>query len=257
MNMFLLHTRDQQYALGFLPGFETDVPQEDIKTGDSLSISTGENTAYRVTGILDGQVGLIQQGQIPILQTFHLKRLPANLEAQYTAADVLLTETFEDGFLDPRISVTTVGSFRSNPGIKDVTKFGSTKAFGFGMSSCKADCFQGYVTSLKITFPSPTYVSTLSFKEMESYGNWGAGGKIYVDGISLTPEGYPPPFIVGFSANVMDFGRNPFNDLQADITYRKHVYPINREASLIEIKVGDITNLSEIFIDDLLINTIP
>ena len=89
---------------------------------------------------------------------------------------------------------------------------------------------------------------------MELYGNWGSGGKIYIDGDALTPESNPPPFISGFDWNVMDFGRFPGNDTQADTTYRTPVFTINRTVSVIELKVGDITNSSEIYIDDLIIN---
>jgi len=164
-----------------------------------------------------------------------------------------VTEDFEDGALPASISVSTVGTFSANPGIKEVAVFGSARAFGFGRSTCGANCFNGYVTSLKITFPNPTYVSTLAFKDMEMYGNWGSGGKIYVDGAPLTAAGNPPPFASGFSWETMDFGRSPGNDLQADTAYRTHAFAINRVVSLIELRVGDITSQSEIFIDDLVV----
>jgi hypothetical protein len=139
-------------------------------------------------------------------------------------AAVLLSETFEDGSLDSRISVSTVGSFSTNPGIKNVANFGSTKAFGFGRSTCGADCFNSHVTSLKISLPSPTYISTLSFKEMERYDNWGSGGKIYIDGHALTPPDDP------LVASGQDFGRKPVNDRQADTTYRTKSFDIDRTA---------------------------
>jgi hypothetical protein len=167
------------------------------------------------------------------------------------AADPILFEDFEDMVLDSRISIETVGSFSSNPGIKAITNFGSTQAFGYGRSTCGASCFNGSVTNFKITFPSPTYVSSIAFKEMELYDNWGSGGKIYVDGISLTPTSNPPPFDSGFSWDVMDFGRSPGNDRQSDTTYRSKTFSVNQYVTVVELNVGDITSASEIFIDDL------
>ena len=48
------------------------------------------------------------------------------------ASDPILYEDFEDMVLDSRISIETVGSFSSNPGIKAITNFGSTQSFGTG-----------------------------------------------------------------------------------------------------------------------------
>ena len=158
----------------------------------------------------------------------------------------ILYEDFEDGTLDPRISIMTEGSFNSSPDIKDITNFDSLKAFGFGRSQCDASCFHYYMTTMKIEFPSPTFVSTLSFKEMELYGNWGSGGKIFIDGEGLTGEDF-------YETNSHNFGRLPYNDGQADSTYRIKTFQINQYVSTIEFKVWDITSSSEIFIDDLLI----
>ena len=77
---------------------------------------------------------------------------------------VVFSEDFEDNQLDPRITIVTVGGFTSSPGIVDRTEFGSTKAFGFGRSTCGASCFFGNVTKLIITFSAPTHVSTISFR---------------------------------------------------------------------------------------------
>ena len=82
-------------------------------------------------------------------------------------AGEVLSEDFEDGILDQRISIETIGSFTSDPGIQDITNFGSTKAFGFGLSTCGASCFDNYVTSFLITLEEPTYISYVKFKEME------------------------------------------------------------------------------------------
>jgi len=45
-------------------------------------------------------------------------------------ANVILSEDFESGVLNPAISIQTVGTFGTPPGIKNLTNFGSTKAFG-------------------------------------------------------------------------------------------------------------------------------
>jgi streptogramin lyase len=200
-----------------------------------------------------GTVQLSQAGQKQFYDSHGNVAATISTSLASDSSNILLFEDFENGTLDPRIAVETVGTFNSNPGIKDITNFGSTKAFGFGRTTCGASCFNGDVTDFKITFPSPTYVSTLSFKEIELYGNWGSGGKIYIDGNPLTPEGNPPPFSFDFDPSTLDFGRIPYNDLQADTTYQTHTFTINRTVSVIEMKVGDITSASEIFIDDLLI----
>jgi len=158
------------------------------------------------------------------------------------ATTVVLYEDFEDGVLDPRVSIETVGAFNSAPGVKDITQFGSAKAFGYGLSTCSVNCFGGYVTNFKITFPGSTFVDRISFKEMELYGNWGSKGKIYIDGNTISWGDY--------NANE-DFGRQPSNDGTADTTYRTHSFPIGYNILTIELTVADITNVSEIFIDDL------
>jgi hypothetical protein len=160
------------------------------------------------------------------------------------ASDVILSEDFEDGVLDDRISIETTGTFNSSPRIKDTTNFGNTKAFGHGMSTCAANCFDNYVTNFKITLEDPMYISTISFKEMELFGNWGSKGKIYIDGEAISWGTYN---------DNEDFGREPTNDYQADTTYRTQSYSINKYATIIEIKVHDITSSSEVFIDDVVI----
>ncbi|MFZ2630157.1 MAG: DUF1566 domain-containing protein [Desulfosalsimonadaceae bacterium] len=164
-----------------------------------------------------------------------------------TNSNVILSEDFEAGILDPRISITSGGGFNANPGIKEKTEFGSTKAFGYGMSDCGANCFNDHVTDFRIAFPAPTYISHLSFKEMELFGNWGSGGKIYIDGEAFTPPNDP------LVPESQDFGRKPCNDWQADTDWRIVDIAVNKPSTEILLKVVDITNSSEIFIDDLII----
>lgn len=159
---------------------------------------------------------------------------------QSGSAKTLLSEDFEDNVLSSEMTVSKTGTFNSAPGIKSVTDLGSTKAFGFGRSSCGASCFESYVTKLTITFPSATYVSTISFKTMELYGNWGSYGDLYVDGAKFTTD-------------TTGFDKLPRNDFTADTIPRTINYTIGKTVTNLEFKVGDITSSSEIFIDDLVI----
>lgn len=155
---------------------------------------------------------------------------------------VILDEDFEDGVLDARMTVETVGTYNYLPGIKNITDFGSSKAFGYGVSTCELSCFDNYVTNLKITFTEPTYVAAIAFKDKELYGNWGSKGKIYVDGEAISWGTYNQH---------QDFGREPMNDGIADTTYRTHEFVIGDYVTTIELTVHDITTSSEILIDDL------
>ena len=155
---------------------------------------------------------------------------------------VILNEDFEDGLLDPRISVSTVGGFNYWPGIKSISDFGSTKAFGFGRSTCGASCFDSYATRLTVSFTDPTYVSYIRFKEMELYGDWGSGGEVTVDGVQYASS---------------DLGKQPYNSRQADTYFRVHHIPVNKVVRSIIFRVGDITTSSEIFVDDLQIINVP
>mgnify|MGYP003883039383 CR=1 FL=1 len=148
----------------------------------------------------------------------------------------LLCEDFEDGTLDSRITVETVGTFNHPPGIKPLTEFGSTKAFGFGRSTCGASCFEGYETYLKITFPAPMWIDRIEFKDMELYDNWGSGGQVWYDGVMDT---------------TFYFSRQEWNDRQPDTTYRTWSRPVNRMVREIKFRMTDITSASEVFMDDL------
>lgn len=176
-----------------------------------------------------------------------LVNLMAGIAISATTASnavTVLSEDFEDGALDPRISIATVGTFNSAPGIKSISNFGSTKAFGFGVSPCPASCFNSYVTTMTIALGSPTFVTAFSFKEMELFNNWGSGGGVLIDGVQLTD-------------GTTDFGKLPYNNLVADSNYRIHSFDLNRTVSTLQLRVWDITRLSEIVIDDLSITAVP
>lgn len=155
-----------------------------------------------------------------------------------TAGPILLTENFEDGMLDPRMSVQTTGSFSSAPGIKSFTGLEGQYAFGFGRSTNRYNSFDNYVTKLVITFDQPTPVTTISFITMEVFDNWGSGGSVWADG-----ELY-----------IWDFGRQPYNDRQVDTTFRSFTVDIDRFVTQLTLRVSDITDLSEIYVDNIVVS---
>ncbi|MBI5208120.1 MAG: hypothetical protein HY934_10090, partial [Candidatus Firestonebacteria bacterium] len=148
--------------------------------------------------------------------------------------DIILNEDFEDNSLESRISIDTLGTFKLDPQIKDIKNFGSEKAFGFGMSTNK-DSPEDNVSSFKINFMEKTYISNIFFNEMELYGNLGSNGIVYIDG----------------KAQEENFGRYPEDDNKADELYRIKDYLINKYIKEIELRVKNITNASEIYIDNL------
>jgi hypothetical protein len=150
--------------------------------------------------------------------------------------EFLLDEDFEDNELDQRISISVIGNYNNYPGIKNISSFGSSKAFGFGLSTCSANCYNNYMVKLIIAFSNTIFVSKITFKEMELYGNWGSNGWVCIDGVYVDDSG---------------FGREPGNDHNADTDFRYHEILINQNLSLLEFIVTDITNSSEIFIDDV------
>ena len=157
------------------------------------------------------------------------------------AQTTILQEDFEDGLLDPRISVGTVGTFLSPSGIKAFADFGSQQAYGFGRSTNRLNSFDSFVTTLTVDFGQDVEVAAISFKEMEVFGNWGSGGYIFLDGVKVQ--------------NDFVFGRFPYNDGQADASPRQFNLAVNQVVRRIGIQVWDITDLSEIYIDDLRITS--
>jgi hypothetical protein len=157
------------------------------------------------------------------------------------AETVLLSENFEHGALHPYLTVQTVGSFGSPPDIVDLTNFGSAHAFGFGLSTCPADCFESFGTRLSITFPATVHVTRIEFKGMILYDNWGNAAHMYVDGM-LTTNNFDSP---------------NWNSRVPDSTYRSYSFAINQDLQTIDLRVSDITSAAELFIDDLVIYGYP
>ena len=150
-----------------------------------------------------------------------------------TNADTIFSEDFENGTLDTRLSVTNKGSFVSMPAIDDNPVFGSRRAFGFGRSVVPGFASWDYVSALLLSFEQPTFVSSVSFKDIELYGDLGSEGQLFVDG-----------------QKVGDFGRTN-NSRMPDLFFRTNSIEVNRTVTNVTFLVYDITEESEIFVDDI------
>lgn len=157
-------------------------------------------------------------------------------------AQIILNDDFESGTFNSLISFESEGSFTSAPGIKDNTSFESSKVFGFGKSTCGSSCFDNYKTTLIVTFPVPTYVESITWKEMEIGGNWGSQGVVLLDDVELSES---------------SLGALPINSNSPDVTPRNITLSVNQTVSTIKLSVSDITSSSEIIIDDFTINSTP
>jgi len=157
-------------------------------------------------------------------------------------AQVILNEGFESNTFGTFISFESVGTFTSSPGIKDNTNFGSTKVFGFGRSACVSNCFDNFRTTFIITFPVPTYVESIMWKEMEIGGNWGSQGVVLLDNI-----------ILGGAT----LGALPVNSGVPDATPRNRAFNVDQIVRTIKLVITDITSSSEIIIDDFQVTTQP
>lgn len=151
-------------------------------------------------------------------------------------AQMVMNEGFESGVLNPSISFVSTGAFSSAPGIINNTNFGSTKAFSFGKSICGSNCFDNYKTTLIVTFPAPTFVDSIKWKEMEIDGNWGSQGQVLLDDVV-------------FGAATL--GAIPVNSGVPNSTPQLKSIRIKQLVTTIKFVVTDITNASRIIIDDL------
>ncbi len=157
-------------------------------------------------------------------------------------AQAIINEGFESGSFSPFISFQTTGTYTSAPGIINNTNFGSANAFSFGRSTCASSCFNNYVTTLIITFPAPTYVDSIKWKEMEISGNWGSQGQVLLDDVVFAGA---------------TLGAMPVNSGVPDATPQLKNFSINQMVTTIKFEVSDITNASEIILDDLQITYTP
>jgi hypothetical protein len=176
-------------------------------------------------------------------QLAHCLAVATTAFATSASAATLFQESFEDGALDPRVSISTVGTFNAAPGIKLFAGIEGDHAFGFGRSTNRFNSFGSYVTNFTIDLGSPTFVNALSFDEKEIFDNWGSRGEIYIDGTQVLPT--------------PAFGRDPYNNRQADSDFRSHTFLIDRPVQQIRIQVWDITDLSEIYVDNVTVTGVP
>jgi hypothetical protein len=172
--------------------------------------------------------------------------------ASATFAQPILAEDFEDGLLDPRMSVATfnVPTFppsASGAGIKDTTALDGAKAFGFGLSACPASCFNAYESVLTVDLGAPTFIGSIRLKYRELFGDWGTWLGVSVDGVAIAGSG--PSSCGPFCFD----GPPGFNSFVPDASYSEVIFQTDRVGQVISIGVTDITNQSEMYIDDLLI----
>jgi hypothetical protein len=175
----------------------------------------------------------------------------AVLAGQAQAGSVIVHEDFEDGQLDPRMSY--IHSFRngtnSQPGIKNNTGFGSSRAFGFGKSGAGANAFQNHITWLTVDFGAPTYIDRIQYQQREN-GNWGSSGYIYLDGGGYDVRPSRPSECALADSYL---GRQPSNDWKSDPAPVYKDLPVEQEVTVLHFRVSDITSSSEMWVDNIVI----
>jgi len=184
----------------------------------------GSTVMFRVRDITDKSEIMIDD---ILIRTFEI------------SGDPIMLADFEDGVLDPMFMIAGKGEYNTEPGIQDHSGTGHSKVFSFGRSTCGSGCFFQNSTSLFMQFPQPRNVAFLRFRTMETGSNWGSSGRVFINGV-LYPNS--------------DFGRQPHNDLESDTSFTDCIYPVHHEVQLIEFRVWDISNASEILIDDIMIH---
>jgi len=152
----------------------------------------------------------------------------------YAATPVLIAEENFEGVMSCKLS--SVGSFPVSPGIKTGMGVGGSSAYGFGRSSCGANAWDGYVNDLTFTFSKKCVITKVEFWEIERYENWGSQGWLIANGNKI---------------NDTTFGRLPSNDRIADSSFRKREFSLDIVSSGITFRCWDITDRSELFVDDI------
>ncbi len=143
---------------------------------------------------------------------------------------------FEDNALEAHLSVQSQGNFVDPPGIKGMDRLDGVRAFGFGRSDCASGCWHSNQSILTLLFAKGLELTALKFRAIELFGNWGSTGELYING-QLWPS--------------IDFSRQPLNDFQADTSYRNYYCPLGIRVYEIKWVVWDITDNSEVFIDNI------
>ena len=152
----------------------------------------------------------------------------------YAATSVLIAEEDFEGGMSCKLS--SVGSFPVAPGIKSGMGIGGSSAYGFGRSSCRYDAWDGYVNDIVFDFSRKYVITKVEFWEIERYDNWGSQGWIIANGSRIADT---------------TFARLPSNDRTADTDFRKREFSLNVVSSSLTFRCWDITDLSELFIDNI------
>jgi len=164
--------------------------------------------------------------------------IPDNKKINISHDGLLLSEDFEDNQLHSLISINKIDRYKKDPSIVSRNNFGSNYCYGFGKSICGASCFDSYATEMIVDFGRVTYIEYLTFDVMELDGDWGSSGQVYIDGIKVDD---------------VQLGSSPSNDGKPDYKPRKITIDVKMNSTELKIRIYDITNRSEIFIDNLII----
>lgn len=156
----------------------------------------------------------------------------------YTTDGITLQQIFEKD------------TFGVLPGVKYCETF-KEPAFGFGKTKRESDCYtrnisydkQKYMCILRLKFRDSTYVSYITFNWAEIGYNWGSTGHVHINGESdfIGVDPYQTIGIFPASNKILDENKYTYKCM------------VGRNVSFIDIAIWDITDESEIFINDLMI----
>ena len=140
---------------------------------------------------------------------------------------------------------------KSDAGIKPCPQLGKSMAFGFGQRHCASGCYkyienmlyynQPNSTILRIKLLKKYHLTYLTFKWVEVGQNWGSIGYVYINGIRM--------------GNIIynSMGNYPPSNMLKDERLTEYRARLDEFSDKIDFHVFDISNESEIFINDILI----
>ncbi|TAL69897.1 MAG: hypothetical protein EPN82_04575 [Bacteroidetes bacterium] len=173
--------------------------------------------------------------------------------------DILLKIDFDDMNQDYKnfpyhyeVIVNKSGSsIKSEPGIKTCLQLGKEKAFGFGLRNCISGCYvftsaipyykQPNSTILRIKLGKKYHLTYLTFKWVEVGHNWGSIGYVYINGNRVGDLIYN------------SIGNYPPSSMMQDERLTEYRAKLDETASSLDFHVFDISNESEIFINNIVI----
>ena len=147
---------------------------------------------------------------------------------------LIFAEDFEKGAT--LMSLMTVGTFPTPPGIKDNMGVGESRAFSFGRSSAGSNAWTSYMNTLIARFDREYVITRIEFDEMERYDNWGSQGTLQANGMTIENTG---------------FAKLPSNNHVADTEFRHRSFDVSVVATNLSFHCEDITSSSELFIDNI------